>query len=308
MNQYLSDFETWAQNEDKGRKTITTYRSVMTKFIQWYEVTTGTEFRPADVTPVLLQDFRSHMQTVEHAKPSTINKDLSILKVFFTWALDAGHTRINPAAKIKMIRTQQSHAPKWMDDNQVHRLLYAVEGQRNDWKRLRDLAIVHVMLDAGLRVEETSELKISHINMKSEIVEVMRGKRNKHRSVPMTRELKRVLRAWINVRSDNAKPAHQTSDYLFVSERAGHMTVRGINHMLDGHLALAGLLDRATDGRKENSFSCHSLRHTFCKNLVNNGWSIQNVARVAGHESIQTTMRYVEPSQDELKKAMQAIR
>ncbi|WP_424769358.1 tyrosine-type recombinase/integrase [Paenibacillus sp. sgz302251] len=53
--------------------------------------------------------------------------------------------------------------------------------------------------------------------------------------------------------------------------------------------------------------SCHSLRHTFCKNLINSGVPIQNVARLAGHESIQTTQRYVEPSQLDLKKAIDSM-
>ncbi|GMA66089.1 site-specific integrase [Alicyclobacillus fastidiosus] len=78
--------------------------------------------------------------------------------------------------------------------------------------------------------------------------------------------------------------------------------------MVDGYLERSGLLERSESGNKtDGQASCHSLRHTFCKNLVNAGWSIQNVARVAGHDSIQTTMRYVEPSRDELKKAMQSM-
>ncbi len=307
MNVYLADFETWLRNEDKGDKTIRTYLSVMTKFVAWYEETEDKVFEPQDVTPVLLQDYRSYMQTVKSCKPATINKALATLKTFFSWAVDTGHIDVNPASKVKMKRVQLTHAPKWLNDGEVNRLLYAVEGQKNDFKRSRDMAIVRTMLDAGLRVEEVSELKLGHIDLKGEMVNVVNGKGGKFRSVPMTKELRKVLKAWLAYRMDSDKVVHQLSDFLFVSERSGQMTTRAIAYVVDGYLEKCGLLERSQDGSKTEGFSCHSLRHTFCKRLVNAGWPLQNVAKVAGHDSIQTTMRYVEPSQDELKTAIQLL-
>lgn len=306
MNAYLADFETWLRNEDKGDKTIRTYLSVMTKFVAWYEGSTGKTFEPQDVTAILLQDYRSHMQTV-NCKPATINKALATLKTFFSWAVDTGHIDSNPALKVKMKRVQQTHAPKWLNDGEVNRLLYAVESQKNEFKRSRDMAIIRMMLDAGLRVEEVTELKLGHIDFKGETVNVVNGKGGKYRSVPMTKELRKVLKQWMAYRMDSDKPVHQDSDFVFVSERSGQMTTRAIAYVVDGYLERCGLLERTEDGSKTDGFSCHSLRHTFCKRLVNAGWPLQNVAKVAGHDSIQTTMRYVEPSQDELKKAMQSI-
>jgi len=307
MNAYLADFETWLKNEDKVEKTIRTYLSVMTKFMAWYEQTEGTKFDPRDVSPILLQDFRSHLQNVENQKPATINKALATLKTFFGWAVDAGHINNNPALKVKMKRVQQTHAPKWLSDGEQNRLLYALETERNQFKQARDKAIVLTMMYGGLRVEEVSELKVNHIDIKNETVTVVNGKGGKYRTVPMTKELRRALKQWLSYRIDSDKKVHQNSDFLFVSERSGQMTTRAIAYVVDGYLERSGLLERIQDGTKTDGFSCHSLRHTFCKNLVNAGWSIQNVARVAGHDSIQTTMRYVEPSEDELKKAMQLL-
>jgi len=110
-NAYLNDFETWLRNEDKGDKTIRTYLSVMTKFLSWYTDTTGKSFEPQDVTPVLLQDYRSFLQNVDNQKQATINKALATLKTFFNWTVDAGHIDANPALKVKMKRFQQTHSP-----------------------------------------------------------------------------------------------------------------------------------------------------------------------------------------------------
>lgn len=68
------------------------------------------------------------------------------------------------------------------------------------------------------------------------------------------------------------------------------------------------MLERSEQGEKlEGQHSVHSLRHTFCKSLVNKSVPIQNIAKLAGHDSIQTTLRYVEPSQQDLRKAISSI-
>jgi site-specific recombinase XerD len=308
MNTYLHEFAVWLRNEDKGELTVRTYLSVLEKFVSWFEKTEGTPFQPQKVTPLLLQDYRSYLQDVENRKPATINKALAAFKTFFAWTLDAGYTDTNPALKVKMKRIQQTHAPKWLNAQEQNRLLYALETERNPFKQARDQAVVLTMLYAGLRVEEVSQLKIHHIDLKEETIHVFSGKGGTFRSVPMKKELKKALRSWLKFRTESEKPVHQQSDFLFVSERSGKMTTRGLAYLVDTYLERAGLLQRTAEGFKtEGQFSCHSLRHTFCKNLVNAGWPIQNVARVAGHESIQTTLRYVEPSEEELKKAMQSV-
>ena len=51
----------------------------------------------------------------------------------------------------------------------------------------------------------------------------------------------------------------------------------------------------------------HSLRHSFCKNLVNAGVSLEKIAALAGHESLETTRRYCEPSLQDLQQAVEMV-
>jgi len=51
----------------------------------------------------------------------------------------------------------------------------------------------------------------------------------------------------------------------------------------------------------------HALRHTFCKNLVNAEVSLEKIALLAGHDSLETTRRYCEPSQKDLQDAVELI-
>jgi integrase/recombinase XerC len=56
-----------------------------------------------------------------------------------------------------------------------------------------------------------------------------------------------------------------------------------------------------------NDVSPHTLRHTFCKNLEDQGVPLQQIAYLAGHDSLETTRRYTEPGEKDLRKAVQSI-
>jgi integrase len=49
------------------------------------------------------------------------------------------------------------------------------------------------------------------------------------------------------------------------------------------------------------------LRHTFCKNLADKGVRLEMIAALAGHESLETTRRYVEPGQEDLAAAVERL-
>jgi integrase/recombinase XerC len=73
------------------------------------------------------------------------------------------------------------------------------------------------------------------------------------------------------------------------------MTRRGIQSVLEKY---QGDIDNLT---------CHSLLHTFCKNLMDAGVSLEKVAALAGHETLETTRRYCQPSRHDLVLAVELI-
>lgn len=299
MNTYQSKFSDWLRNEDKSESTIRTYLSVLERFTVWFEETDGEPFDPKKITTLTLLDYRSYQQNVLEMKPTTINKSIATLKTFFGWLADQGHIENNVASKVKMKRVQNNGDIRWLDDNQLNRLMYSLETEKNDLKRSRDNLTVLLMVKGGLRIEEVSNVKKSHMDLKEDIISVVNGKGGKYRIIPLHNEIKKAAKRWLQLRNEIVDPVISDSDYLLVSERSPQLSVRAISYRIDNYMDRCGL--------KEGGYSAHSLRHTFCKNLVNSGVPIQNVAKLAGHDSIQTTMRYVEASQNDLKKAIQSI-
>lgn len=307
MSQYINAFHAWLKNEDKAEQTIRSYLTTIRAFAKWLEQS-GESFELINVNPIQLMDYRSYLLNNLEQKPSSVNRSIAALKTFFQWAVEAKIISISPAAKVKMKRVQQNLGPKWLTAQEQNKLMYALQSENNETKQARDKAIMLTMLLAGLRVEEVSELKTSHLDMKQNLITVLDGKGGKYRVIPLHQDLKKAFKIWINFRKTSEKGKHQESPYLFVSERSGQLTTRGIAFMVDGYMERSGLLERSKEGVKlKGKASCHSLRHTFCKSLVDVGVPIQNIAKLAGHDSILTTQRYIEPSEDDLRKAIQSL-
>jgi integrase/recombinase XerC len=90
---------------------------------------------------------------------------------------------------------------------------------------------------------------------------------------------------------------HAGEEAVILRGQRGPMTPRGVQTLLARYGAQAGLDD----------LSPHALRHSFCKSLIDAGVGLEQVAALAGHESLETTRRYCTPSRLDLERAVERI-
>ncbi|KAF1085682.1 Tyrosine recombinase XerC [Sporotomaculum syntrophicum] len=291
LEKYLKDLEA----EGKSEKTIISYRTTIQQFISWYEDSNEQQATIERITPMDIKDYKQYLIITKERKPATVNKIIVTLKSFFGWAVENGISNINPARKIKL-QERQKLAPKWLDRNEQNKLLREVEKEKNELKKVRDIAIIQMMLQTGLRVEEVTELEITDIevNCKSGKVIVRHGKRNKYREVPLNKDARNALKDYLKERQDHK---YSDSKYLFISERSPQMTTRAIQHMVE-HYGERAKIEKLT---------CHILRHTFCHNLIIAGAGIEKVAMLAGHSSLESSKIYTVPGEKELQDIVEKI-
>jgi integrase/recombinase XerC len=293
-------FQNWLTDEGKGAKTLTTYIHALTEMANWYTKVEGLAFSPTEVTTLHLRQFISHLDEELKQSPATINKKIAALKTFFKFAGETGIISHNPMVKIKMKRTQEQYAaPKWLSKIELAKFLHEIEKEKMAFKRIRNLTICKLMAEAGLRVEEVADLVWGDINIKKgrEMVTVRNGKGNKYRVIPLNKDVMNVLTEWKDFVGMNYVGINEESP-CFVSGRTTQVSTRSIGYMVKYYAKKAGLKD---------DVSPHSLRHTFCKNLVDQGVGLEQVAYLAGHESLETTRRYTKPSENDLRKAVNTI-
>jgi site-specific recombinase XerD len=137
---------------------------------------------------------------------------------------------------------------------------------------------IHVLLllifDCGLRVSECIGVRVEDIDFDNLLISVT-GKGNKHRLVPMSQELRKIL--W--------KFCAERVGYVFCT-RDGRELMR--NNVLRDVKKLCKIIGIPAPKR-----TVHAARHTMATDYIRQGGNIAKLQRILGHSSITTTMRYV---------------
>lgn len=284
----LSGFEKHLKETDRG-PSVRSYVGDVRRFTIWLSKRYEHPNIEA-VSPLDMVEYRSHLQ--KHggrkkagAAPSTINRALVSLRLFFVWLQKEGHIHDNPAENIKPVAVGTRPAPKWLSRTEQARLMHAVRNGKDS----RDEAIIGLMLHAGLRVSELCSLTKTALKISARRGQVnITGKGNKYREVPLNATIRNILGRWLE---------ENQTDVLFPNRYGEPISSRGV-YKIVAEYAYQAKLDGVTP---------HTLRHTFCKNAVDLGIPIDRVAAMAGHSSLDITKRYTTPSMADLQEAVEKM-
>jgi len=176
-----------------------------------------------------------------------------------------------------------------LTDDQMNALL-ATKPKRFDQWRLH--AIVCMLLDTGLRIEEGLTLRRRDVDFDNLLATVF-GKGRKERRVPFSFELRKVLFRYARVREQQCA----RSELMFPARQGSawdqRNSLRGL-HLLQRKLGLP-------------MFGWHRLRHTFATNYLRQGGDIVRLSMVLGHSQITTTQRYLHLLTEDLSASHQKV-
>jgi integrase/recombinase XerC/integrase/recombinase XerD len=141
------------------------------------------------------------------------------LNAYYRYLVAQGVVPDNPCTNVAPVTVQQE-APKWLDRNEQNALIRAVRKLGD----LRELTIITVLLQTGLRVQEFCDIRLKDIiigDRKGTII-VQSGKGGKYREVPLNVDARRAIDDYlVNGRKDG-------SEYLFTTQRSDKMTSRAV--------------------------------------------------------------------------------
>ena len=280
----LTRFFAHLVEHEKSDHTQKNYREDLLAFTAWYQTTFQERPDLRALAAAELREWKAHLRDDRHLEPRTVNRKLAALRSFLTWATDAGLAQEITAPK--SLR-QVPPPPRWLDRKQQRALIRAVER----FGGARDECLVQLLLNTGIRVEEATALRWADISIRerSGTLIVRKGKGRKQRSIPLNAEARAAL---TELRVIAPKRAPEV-----LHGQRGPLTIRGVQ---------ASLAKFGTYAKLEEC-TPHVLRHTFGKNLADAGTPIQVIADLMGHESLETTRRYVQPGHDDLAAAVERI-
>ncbi len=281
---------------EAARYTIGHYARDLDRFAAWWAADgtrAGIALEPHGLVASDLKDYRDFLRAelvgVGTARPrlrkaATVNAILSALKSFLAWCEDSGAIEEPPAMpkRVKSARPVYKAIP--LPDQK--RLLRAIERGRSK----RDLAMVLVLLDCGLRVAELCALLWRDVKLTrgSAEIYVWHGKGDKQRAVVPKGRTRLALVALAGKHPVPDEP-------VFVSRKGGKpITPRGVADVINKYARSIGA-----------HVSPHQLRHSFATDALARGNQIPAVQQALGHRSALTTLGYATASPADMQRVFE---
>ncbi len=200
---------------------------------------------------------------------------LKDMKAFFNFLVANGSIENNPADKLKLPRVSaQPIEPITTDEACIIDDCYRL----NTKLGCRNLAIIHCLLDEGMRSGEVQRLRIPDIHFDSNYIVIRNSKGGKGRVVPLSRIVKKYLTRYL----EDYRPS-VSHDYVFCTDTGAPLTSNSIKCLFDRLKNKSGI----------NRIYPHLLRHTFATSFILGGGSVEFLRVYMGHSSIETTQKYL---------------
>lgn len=284
----ITAFLTDLARQAKGEKTWRAYRSDLNLIAAWFTRITGESFAAAALTRIDVRDYKRHLLTDEGKAAATVNRRLAALRAFCGWARRQGLVTELATDDIRDVPVPRQ-APKALDARTVDRVLRKVAqaGSR------RDQAIIATLRHTGIRVAELCDLRVGDVvtSERKGTLTVRAGKGVKQRVVPLNVDVRRALATYIAQDRHGADPR----DPVFISGRTGGwLTEKAVRDVLRKY---------GYQAHVEGAHP-HAFRHSFATELLRQGVTLPAVGALLGHESLQSTARYTQPSEQDLRAAV----
>lgn len=231
-----------------------------------------------------------------HNSIGTRIKKIEHLRTFFDFLYRIKTTLFKePFKTIKREKNIYTKLPKYLSLAESKKVLKVYEN-KEDFRSLRNNAMIHLFLGCGLRLAELNELKISDFDLKENKFVVL-GKGNKERTCYLNTNAKEILQKYINYRKNNPIADKDIDAFLFISQWNKKISDREIRKIVKKTYEKAEI--------DETQYSVHTLRHSFATILYKSGVDIRLLQVLLGHSRIETTQIYTHLHNESLMNAMQ---
>jgi integrase/recombinase XerD len=244
------------------------------------------------IKQIILSDIYSFINYVSIKRQNSTYaraRKIAAIRSFFNYLeTKAKIIKENPARELESPKINKRH-PVYLTLEQSKKLLDSIKGRNKE----RDVAIITLFLNCGLRLSELVSIDISKI--KGDTLTVV-GKGNKERTVYLNKACIKAINSYLAVRP---KDGVVDKDALFLSERKKRIDKRTVEKLVKKYIISAGLLN--------DKYTPHKLRHTAATLMYKYGKvDIRALQHILGHESVSTTQIYTHIDDEILRDAVKS--
>jgi site-specific recombinase XerD len=264
MLKEIECFVNWVRRRNPQARTWRDYRYDLAQFAQ----VVGD--RPPGAVTFQQVDQFVIQQAQRGFKPATINRRLAAIVSLYIFLSDEDPTLSCPVLPHRHGLKEPQRLPRPVQPDIV-RKFFAVVQDKRDW------AMFILMLRCGLRISEVAQLQLGDLYLDEPLPRlVAKGKGSKERSVYLSPQAERVLRAYLRDRPQ------VSSQFVFLSYQKEGLSTTAIHKRLMHYREQAGV-----------NLTAHRFRHTFANDLVTANVGVTSIQKLLGHAWLETTQTYV---------------
>src|SRR5690625_3138839 len=240
----LSAFLVDLKLRNRSEYTVDYYRRELRKFMHTLEEQRfKTRLRRLDST-LIKNEYIKYMYEEKGVEHATIAATMRALKAFLNWAVGRGVIEANPMNEIT-IGSPKAPTIETFTRDQIRDLFSQPDPKL--FVGLRDLTIMTLMLDTGVRVRELCDIKVNDVRMSDEQI-LVEGKNGEDRLVPIQTQTKRILNRYMKARGNSPV------DWLFITHDDKQMNRDSVRRRIAKYGRMANI--------KNVRCSPHTFRHT----------------------------------------------
>jgi len=245
----------------------------------------------------LISTFLEHLETNRGNSAETRNIRLAAIRSFFRFLQHREPAAVEQVRRILAIPFKKTdiRLVGYLVQEEMQALLDAPDPSTREG--VRDRAMLHLAVCAGLRVSELTGLRLDDVAPQSASIRV-RGKGRRERALPLWKTTAAALRAWLAIRGPVSSPE------LFVNARGEPFSRWGVAYVLRRHTETAARKCSTLNGKQ---VSPHVLRHTCAMVVLQATQDIRKVSLWLGHSNLITTEVYVRADPTEKLEAIEAV-
>jgi integrase/recombinase XerD len=267
--------------------TIASYRDTFRLFLAFAQKRLGrlpSQLELKDISASLVSDFLDHLEATRYNKSRTRNLRLAAIRSFFRFAALEAPDHGGVIQRVLAIPNKRCQRPLigFLTRPEIEALLAAVDC--TTWIGRRDYALLLVAIQTGLRLSELTSVRREDVSLGPGSHIHCVGKGRKERGTPLTKVARRVLQSWMK------EPRPNESAFLFPSLSGGRLSADAVQDLVNKHVDAARL---KCPSLVKKRVTPHVLRHTVAMELLQAGVDRSMIARWLGHESLETTLIYL---------------
>ena len=284
MDEQLLAFLSYLEQEYQySENTIAAYRNDLSQFLEHEERRAGSVL--TDGSAITEEDIQQYLEYMKHKDQpyasSTIARKVAAIKSFFNYLTAQGIIDENPTVEIDSPKVKK-RLPQTLTLGEVERLLESPLSA-NSAKNLRDVTLLNVLYETGMRVTEVVSLQLDDVDLEAMTLSSP-TRQGEDRRIPLVGDTQTMLTEYLaESRPQLARDPQERA--LFLNHRGEKLTRQGLWLIIKGYARQAGLNTEVTP---------HTLRHSFAVHRLSRGTKLEEIQHLLGHANISTTQIYAQ--------------